>query len=65
MINMVMQVLVLGPDAAAVRMTNIGVIKDTAEVAVELTSHVAQVWVREAGQWKVLMARISSATREQ
>lgn len=51
------QVLVLGPDAAAVQMLGVGVLRDTVGLTLDRTSHVKQVWVREAGEWKLLVAR--------
>ena len=63
--NRDVQVLVLGPDAAAVQMIGVGVIRDTAGVAVDRTSHIKQVWVREAGEWKLLVARNAFTDREQ
>jgi len=52
-----MKVMVLGPDAAAVTFTQEQVRIDSAEVRQETAHKLTFVWVREAGQWKLLVAK--------
>ena len=52
-----MKVMVLGPDAAAVTFTQVQVRIDSAEVRQETAHKLAFVWVREAGRWKLLVAK--------
>lgn len=52
-----MSVSVLGPDAAVVSFTQTGVQIDTTGVRRETMSDLAFLWVREAGQWKLLMGK--------
>jgi hypothetical protein len=52
-----MSVLVLGPDAAAVTFTAVAVRVDSAGVRSEVTNEIANLWVREAGQWKLLIGK--------
>ena len=52
-----MKVTVLGPDAAVVAFTQTGVQVDTAGVRRETAADIAFLWVREAGQWKLVMGK--------
>jgi hypothetical protein len=52
-----MKVMVFSPDAAAVTSTGTSVRVDTAGVRQDQTFHIATLWVREAGQWKLLIAK--------
>ncbi len=52
-----MSVMVLGPEAAVVAFTQTGVQVDTAGVRLETVTDLAFVWVREAGQWKLLVGK--------
>jgi len=52
-----MKVMVLGPDAAAVAFTQMQVRVDSAGVRQETAHELTFVWVREAGQWKLLVAK--------
>ena len=52
-----MKVMVLGPDAAVVDFTEMQVQVDTAGVRRETANELAFLWVREAGQWKLLVAK--------
>jgi len=52
-----MEVMVLGPDAAAVNWTTTYVRIDTAGDRQERTVSFAHVWVREDGQWQLLLAK--------
>ncbi len=52
-----MEVLVLGPDAAAVAWTTRYVRIDAAGERQERTVSFAHLWVRQEGQWKLLLAK--------
>ena len=52
-----MKVMVLGPDAAVVAFTQTRVRVDTNGDEREMASDLAFLWVREAGQWKLLIAK--------
>ena len=52
-----MEVMVLGPDAAAVAFTQMQVRVDSAGVRRETAHKLAFIWVRDAGQWKLLVAK--------
>jgi hypothetical protein len=50
-------VRVLGPDAAAVKATRVSAVTTAGGVSQEQTEDFAGVWVREDGQWKLLVIR--------
>ena len=52
-----MKVTVLGPDAAVVAFAQTGVQVDTAGVRLETALDIAFLWVREAGQWRLVMGK--------
>lgn len=52
-----MKATVLGPDAAVVTFTQTRVQIDTTGEGREMASDLAFLWVREAGQWKLLMGK--------
>ena len=54
----VMEVLVLGPDAAAVKGTDVVAVTDTTGAVREFTQDWAYVLVREDGRWRILIARL-------
>jgi uncharacterized protein (TIGR02246 family) len=53
-----MEVLVLGPDAAAVKGTDVVAVTDTTGAVREFTQDWAYVLVREDGRWRILVARL-------
>ncbi len=50
-------VMVFNPDAAAVTFTGTAVRVDTAGVRQERANHIAELWVREDGEWKLLIGK--------
>lgn len=52
-----MKVTVLGPDAAVVAFAQTRVQVDTTGEGREMASDLAFLWVREAGQWKLLLGK--------
>lgn len=51
------KVMVFSPDAAAITWTGTGARVDTSGVRQERANVMAQLWVREAGEWKLLIAK--------
>jgi hypothetical protein len=51
------KVMVFNPDAAAVTFTGTATRVDTAGVRQDRTNHIAELWVREDGEWKLLIGK--------